>query len=195
MAHDKALVLSEAFALISEGQRQAAAAFIKASYPFEPPAISARRYGLRESTRVFLRDAFIDRYSGTRLVFPGALRLLSVFIPEVFPYHSNWRMVATHPAYWEAAPTIDHVVPIARGGADTDANRLTTSMLRNAAKANWTLAELGWQLHPAGSLNDWDGMIRWFLDESRRFGIERLPKGIQHWYAAATASLAEVQLL
>ncbi|MGD1047231.1 MAG: HNH endonuclease domain-containing protein [Candidatus Krumholzibacteriaceae bacterium] len=66
-------------------------------------------------------------------------------------------------SYWELFPTIDHIVPVARGGSDTDSNRVTTSMMRNAAKANWTMEELGWFLQPAGDLRQWDGLMKHFL--------------------------------
>jgi hypothetical protein len=72
-------------------------------------------------------------------------------------------MSETHEAFWELSPTIDHVVPVSRGGRDEDANWVTTSMRRNSAKSNWTLQELGWQLHPAGSLEEWDGLMSWFI--------------------------------
>jgi hypothetical protein len=48
-------------------------------------------------------------------------------------------MSETHIIYWALFPTIDHVVPVAREGPDEDKNWVTTSMLRNAAKSNWTL--------------------------------------------------------
>jgi hypothetical protein len=72
-------------------------------------------------------------------------------------------MINTHPAYWELFPTLDHVVPIARGGWDDEANLVSTSTLHNSAKANWTLEELGWSLHPPGALSQWDGLLAWFL--------------------------------
>lgn len=91
---------------------------------------------------VFTRDGFVDRYSGDLLVFPGTLRLLAKLLPHEFPFHSNWKADACHPAFWQLFPTIDHVVPVSRGGADADSNWMSTSMLRNSAKANLTLEEL-----------------------------------------------------
>ena len=89
---------------------------------------------------------------------------MSRLLPQEFPFHPNWRMTETHPAYWELFPTIDHVLSVARGGLDSEANWVTTSMLRNAAKANWTLEELGWNLCLPGSLDDWDGLTSLFAD-------------------------------
>jgi hypothetical protein len=33
----------------------------------------------------------------------------------VFPYHPNWKMEVTHPAYWELTATVEHVVPVCHG--------------------------------------------------------------------------------
>jgi hypothetical protein len=37
-------------------------------------------------------------------------------------------------------------------------------MLRNSAKAHWTLEELGWSTVPAGDSTKWDGLSAWFVD-------------------------------
>ena len=37
-------------------------------------------------------------------------------------------------------------------------------MLSNQAKAQWTLDDLGWKLHPAGKVEEWDGLSRWLVD-------------------------------
>src|SRR6187200_768567 len=79
-------------------------------------------------TQLYLRDGFIDRYEGTRLIFPGVLRLLSHLMPLDFPYHSHWKMSACHSLYWNLQPTLDHMVPSPRGGADTPENMVCTSM-------------------------------------------------------------------
>jgi len=117
---------------------------------------------------VFIRDGFVDRYNGERLLFPGTLRLLSLVLPEVFPAHPNWKMSESHIMYWELFPTIDHIIPISRGGKDEISNWVTTSMLRNQAKSNWTLDELGWELCEPGRISDWDGMTSWFLNYTQQ---------------------------
>jgi hypothetical protein len=60
----------------------------------------------------------------------------------------------------------DHILPVSRGGTDDESNWVTTSMLRNSAKANFTLAELGWSLYPPGDMKDWDGLLGWFVDHA-----------------------------
>src|SRR5262245_50143460 len=141
----------------------AARELLRQCYPYAPEPIAKRRYGPVESTRVFVRDGFIDRYCGERLVFPPVLRVLSLVLGEAFPFHPNWKTEVTHPAYWEVGATVDHLVPVTRGGSDIEANWITTSMARNSAKMNWTLQELGWELHHPGSIDDWDELIVWFI--------------------------------
>jgi len=137
-------------------------------------------------TELFVRDGFIDRYRGTRLVFPPTLRLISDALPQYFPYHRNWKMSATHVAYWELTPTVDHILPVALGGADDEANWACCSMLTNGIKANWTLEQLGWELLPAGEFAQWDGLLGWFVRQ-----MEERPEYVEKsayyrcWYTAA----------
>lgn len=66
--------------------------------------------------------------------------------------------------YGKLLPTIDHFAPVARSGTDTPDSWVTTSMLRNSAKSNWTLEELGWALHSAGEIQERDGLTGHFLE-------------------------------
>ncbi|HEX6641798.1 MAG TPA: HNH endonuclease, partial [Thermoanaerobaculia bacterium] len=85
---------------------------------------------------------------------------------------------------WELCPTLDHVVPIARGGSDDESNWVTTSMLRNSAKANWTLEELGWTVLPDEQLRKWDGLTNWFVGYLAKESRWRDPY-IRRWELAA----------
>lgn len=161
---DGAGVLAAVCERLRAGDRSGAADELTSRYPFEPIDPSPRRYRKADLVRLFGRDGFIDRYSGARLVHPGALRLLSCLLPEQFPVDRGWSSLRTHRAYWELFPTLDHLVPLARGGSDDASNWVTTSMVRNAAKGNWTSEELGWELKPPGDLKVWDGLSGWFRD-------------------------------
>ena len=175
-----------------EGKTDLARAIAVAEYPFVRHGNAGRAYTERQMLRIFLRDAFVDRYSGERLVFPGTLRLLSKVMPEEFPAHPNWKMSESHIAYWELFPTIDHVVPVARGGADDESNWVTTSMLRNSAKSNWTLEELGWALLAADDGAGWDGLLGFctqYLAAHPEFLADRY---IARWHRAALAVRAEL---
>ena len=158
-------------------------------YPFEPRSKTSRRYTEFQSMQVFLRDGFIDRYSGSRLVFPGTLRVLGDVLPDSFPAHPYWKMSESHLMYWELFPTIDHVVPVARGGLDDESNWVCASMLRNQAKSSWLLAELGWELLPPGDLADWDGLARWFIDYTARKPSILEDAYLKRWNNAARRAL------
>ena len=169
-----------------DGDESAASQTLRDKYPFQPITTVARDYTKREAAAVFVRDGFVDRYSGRRLVFPPVLRVISKLLPKDFPRHPNWKMSESHIAYWELSATVDHVAPIARGGRDEKANWVTTSQLLNSAKGNWTLEELGWELLPAGRMDDWDGLMGWFLDYVEAHPSELSDRYIKEWGTAAS---------
>lgn len=170
---------------VAEEDMARASTIARESYPFAVTQTVSRICTPFQAMRVFLRDGFIDRYSGTRLVFPGVLRLLSRVLPAEFPFHLNWKMTETHMTFWELFPTIDHVVPIARGGSDTEDNMVSTSMLRNSAKSNWTLEELDWTFLPPGKVQDWDGLTNWFLQYVASHDEHLKDPYMRRWHNAA----------
>ncbi|CAL1241944.1 HNH endonuclease [Candidatus Methylocalor cossyra] len=184
MSSDKAGIIDTVCDAIAREDEKAAAAALR-EYPFVALHNAGRSYGPVEATRVFMRDGFIDRYSGARLVHPAVLRILSKLFPRDFPFQKNWKMTETHIAYWELCPTLDHMVPIARGGADSEENWVTTSMVRNAAKANWTLEELAWQVSPPGTLSEWDGLTGWLMRYVEEHGVGAQENYVVQWYKAA----------
>lgn len=50
------------------------------------------------------------------------------------------------------------------GGADSEENWATTSMLHNSIKNNWTLEQLNWKLYAAGNYEEWDGLTGVFVE-------------------------------
>jgi len=120
MIKDHSQTISCVCDALMESDREKASRIARDDYPFAPTHIAKRRYTEVQSTRLFVRDGFVDRYSGSCLVFPATIRLLSKLLPDEFPAHPNWKMSESHTVYWELFPTVDHVVPIARGGADTE---------------------------------------------------------------------------
>ncbi|MGH8531891.1 MAG: HNH endonuclease [Gammaproteobacteria bacterium] len=95
--------------------------------------------------------------------------------------------------YWELFPTVDHIVPVARGGGDDETNWVTTSMLRNSAKSNWLLEELGWLLVPPGDFRQWDGLLGWFIEFLTRNQSHLADKYIRRWHRAAVKKMHAVQ--
>ena len=181
----RADVIARVCDLIGGGHAEEGISVLHRDYPFAPVVPASRSYGYLESLRVFRQDGYIDRYSGKRLLFPGTLRLLSALLPEAFPYHPNWKASETHFAYWELFPTVDHVLPVTRGGPDEKSNWVTTSMLRNSAKGSWTLEELGWTLQPAGDLARWDGLESWFLGYVANHPEVTTHQGVRSWLATS----------
>jgi hypothetical protein len=179
---DRAAIIAHVCEILSSDDFDLAADVIKRQYPFQPIEKSGRRISKVQIIQVFVQDGFIDRYRGTRLVFPPALRLISEIIPDQFPYHKNGKLSLGHFAYWELFPSVDHVVPVARGGADDESNWVCCSMLTNQIKANWTLDELGWKLQDRGDFSQWDGMLNWFVREMARDAIRsKAPKYCHDW--------------
>jgi hypothetical protein len=165
---------------------------IREEYPHNFVEPEKRDMSSYEKVKVFLRDGFIDRYSGEKLIFPNVLRIVSEELGEVFPYHRNWKMSDCHIAYWEYFPTYDHIVPIARGGKDIAENVVTTSQKNNSLKSNFLLEEIQWKLHKKGSLSDWDGMISWYLNYIARNEsiLERIDKN-GYWHKALLKCIKE----
>jgi hypothetical protein len=187
---DKASVLAAVCQAVSVGTPDHAAAILERDYPFAPEMVTKRRFRPTEYLQVFIRDGFIDRYTGDRLIFPPVLRAVSFALQEHFPYHPNWKTQVTHPAYWEVSATIDHLIPVTCGGADEASNWVTTSMARNSAKMNWTLAELGWQLHPPGDVREWDGMLQWFVQYADMRPEIIADNGMRSWLQAGKLALS-----
>jgi hypothetical protein len=188
--NEQGLVIAAVCRALADGASARAATIVQRDYPFAPAPVTARRFRPTAYTKAFIRDGFIDRYSGARLVFPPVLLVLSFALPECLPYHPNWKADRTHPAYWQLSATLDHLVPVTRGGADEESNWVTTSMARNAAKMNWTLEELGWRLHPPGSLSVWDGMLAWFLEYTAAHPEAVVDNAVGQWRRAGAAALS-----
>lgn len=160
---DKVEILEDVSKNILKNNINGARRIIKTKYPFKKPIVKIRKYTDKEKMKQFVKDGFIDRYSGQKLVNPGLLKVLSYYMPDVFPYHSHWKMENCHNAYWELVPTLDHIFPIALGGSDDKENWTTTSMLHNSIKSNWTLKQLNWKLYESGDFKVYDGLTSLFV--------------------------------
>ena len=148
---------------LSAGKRSAAAQTARAEFPWARKMLAKRSYGRLAATQIFCRDEFIDRYFGSRLIYPGALLLLGHLLPDEFPMHPTWKVSESHEIYWELWPAVDHMVPLSRGGSGDADNLVSTSTLHNNAKGHWLPEELGWKLYPPGNIDEWDGLLSWFI--------------------------------
>ena len=185
MGSDRSQIVARVCDALMDEDRESASKIAREDYPYVPIVQSKRRYTEVQSVNLSVRDGFIDRYSGSPVVFPATLRLLSKLLPNEFPAHPNWKMSESHIVYWELFPTVDHVVPVARGGADAEDNWVTTSMIRNSAKSNWTLEELNWELFEPGDIRDWDGLMSWFITYVERHPSYLDDGYLNRWHRAA----------
>ena len=174
---------------INKGSLDSAREIIIENYPFAPLNNAGRKYSEQQKTKIFIRDGFIDRYSGEKQIFPGVLRLLSTLLPTEFPFQKNWKISECHIAYWQLLPTIDHIIPVSRGGNDNEDNWVSTSQLRNSAKANWLLEELDWTLHPPGDFNEWDGMMNWYISY-----LDKHPEHLENAYLSTWHRVAKLEM-
>jgi hypothetical protein len=204
------------------GDIEAAATRARAAFPFAPerpghplatprnlPRVLTlpkaerhhRQVTLEELTALFMRDGFIDLYTGEPVVYPPALLLLSLLLPSEFPYHPNWRVGVGHSMYWSLMATHDHVESLARGGRDMEENWVTCSQLTNEVKSYWSMEELGWQFYPRGNLGTWDGLLRWFVgyldfhpiflqQAEMKSELRSLVRSIGKWSTAAKRALS-----
>lgn len=187
---DKGEIIKEICLHLLDNNKQTCVDIANEKYPFENYLTKQRAYNPLQMTKVFLRDGFTDRYSGQKLLFPGIFRILKIELPDVFPAQLNWKMTETHMVYWELFPTIDHIYPISRGGLDNEENWITTSMIKNSAKSNWTLEEIGWTIKEAGNLNEWDGLTKIFIELLKSNKLLRLDPYIKKWESALIKALS-----
>ena len=189
--NEKIKVIEKASKLLLNNNKEDALEIINNEYKFEYKKIEKRNYSDREKLKIFIRDGFIDRYSGDKLLNPGILKVFSMYFPQEFPYHRNWKMNETHIAYWELVPTINHINPVAIGGKDEDDNIITTSQLNNSIKSNWTLEQLKWKIYDAGDIKEWDGLTKTFIELVENDITLLSDNYIKKWYSISKSFLKE----
>jgi hypothetical protein len=190
---NKASIIQQICELILVDKKQDSFDFANKNYPFESILTQKRQYSKYQMCKIFLRDGFIDRYSGDKLLFPGLIKILTIELPDIFKYHRNWKMSDTHMIYWDLFPTVDHLLPIARGGQDIESNWITTSMVRNAAKSNWTIEELGWKLFDKGQLDNWNGLINYFIELTTKNQDYKMDSYVNTWRLALMKAMNDLE--
>ena len=175
--------------LLKEDNVAKAEEIIATDFPFKPIENQGRNYTLTQMMDVFFRDGFIDRYSGQRLIHPGMLRVMSELMPNEFPYQPHGKTDECHIAYWYYLPSVDHLVPIAKGGKDEMDNWVTTSTIRNMAKGIFSLDDLGWTLSPCGDIREWDGLSKDYVElVDKHPELKAIPR-VKSWYGVTVKKL------
>jgi 5-methylcytosine-specific restriction endonuclease McrA len=106
---------------------------------------------------IFARDRYTCRYCETRTVLIPVMYAISALYGGIFKAHRYWRRDETDIAYWTYATSIEHIVPIKRGGTNDPENLLTACWRCNEEKGTHTLLQLDWQVRPISS-RAWDGL-------------------------------------
>ena len=188
----RASSLSQVASRLTEQGAEQAAVLGKALFPWIESQTERAAVPPQRAFRIFLRDRFTDRYSGSQLVFPGALLAMGLLMPHAFPIHPTWKVSKSHEIYWELWPVIDHVQPVTRHGSNDDANLVTTSTRNNTAKGASLLSELGWSLRPIPEVptgsTPWDGLMGWFLDVVKAHPQLMDHSQLRSWHRAAVSS-------
>lgn len=179
-------ILTDVTTALSENSKQKAADILALHYPFYPSEKNKRGYTPSQSLKVFLRDGFIDRYTGKKLVYPSALYTIAFELPDAFPLGMGRSQ--SHHAHWDLFPSVDHLFPVSRGGKDDISNWVTTSMSTNIAKSSSSLEELGWELHEAGDLSEWDGLCSWYLSYVAEHPYLATIKRNKGWHSAVVTT-------
>ena len=73
---DHATIIERVLQALNREDSAVARDILCAEHPFVPVTSAGRRYTELQKLPIFIRDGFVDRYSGQRLVFPGVFRLL-----------------------------------------------------------------------------------------------------------------------
>lgn len=121
-------------------------------------------------TATFEHDQYTCRFCGTRTIDLEVLKALSRIFPAELPYDSAWKHGRSSLVYWTHSTSLEHVIPIARGGLDRPDNYATTCYACNDARGDLLLVEIGWRKRPA-SREPWDGLRRYLPT------LRRLPWG------------------
>ena len=179
---EKGEIISNIAEMLLNNNKESCLDIISSSYPHNPVNINKRAFSLSEKMTQFIKDGFIDRYTGEKLVNPGILKVISFYFPDKFPYHPHGKMSHSHIAYWELIPSIDHIFPVARGGNNDPDNWITTSMKNNLIKNNYTIEEINWKIHPKGNIEEWDGLTNTLIKIVENNTALQADNYINQWY-------------
>ena len=93
------ILLQVASLLLSDAGE--ARALAQEHFPWSASTTQRRTPTKEQALVVFRRDRFIDRYSGSKLVFPGALLAFGLLLPDKFPMSRTWKVAESHEIFWE----------------------------------------------------------------------------------------------
>lgn len=180
-SEDYATPLAQVLRALAAGDRDAARRVLEPMAFAPPPHRGGGGLSTTLKAEIFERDRYQCRYCGRRVVLTEAMRLVSLVFPDLFPYHLHWAADQSHEAYMLAAPNVDHVVPLAAGGAARGASNLATACaVCNITKGNMPLDMLGWPMREPADPN-WHGLGDWYWPAWEALGRPEVSKGERSW--------------
>jgi len=122
-----------------------------------------KRPGAEIEREVFASDGWRCRWCSTPVIARRALRRMHLVFPVAFPRDATDR--GRHGLILAASASLDHVLPLSRGGTNDRENLVTACWPCQFARNDWKLEELGLAdpRERAPRPDDWDG-VAWFCD-------------------------------
>ena len=192
MVRDFSAVYDRVLENLLSGNESVAAQELGAVPSWQAPSDSGyvpRSVSVSAQLKVFRRDRFTCRYCDRRTILPPVLRLLSIALDGVFPYHPHGKMSQCHLAFWRDLASCDHLVPVARFGKSDERNLVTACYMCNSVKQNWTVEELRWELQPIPEAEAWQGLADRYAPLLEycepRFEVARIPY-FRRWLRAVS---------
>lgn len=125
---------------------------------------------------VFETNNYTCCYCNRKTIDLEVLKVISRVIPDVFPYHKNWKFSETHILYWVYSTSLEHVIPLALGGKNDSSNMRASCYLCNDAKSDIKLEDLGWELSPnIDNENHWRGLTE-YLPLLKKISHSEIPQ-------------------
>ena len=116
----------------------------------------------RFKKEVFEKYHYTCAYCNRKTIDLEVLKVISRTMPDVFPYHKNWKFSESHILYWIYSTSLDHIFPLALGGKNDPSNMVASCYLCNDAKSDITLEDLGWELCTTiENSNNWSGLTEY----------------------------------
>lgn len=183
--NSRANVLVHACLALEAGSVDAAKKIIETDFPFSRYIKDEKQLPEAEQMKIFMRDGFVDRFTGKRVFMPAVLVVLGKTMPDVFPYKdTHWDRDQTHQAHEMFTAAVKKIIPSA--SAKYERNLVTVSYLTKLSRGNATIEDLGQRLLTLEEIENlrWDGMTDWFVryvDEHRDLLANTM---INKWYTA-----------
>ena len=132
-------------------------------FPFEEGAHTPlqreprRAFSIAEQAKIFARDHYTCRYCGVPTISLQVMNVVSTLFPWAYSLHPHWKYEKTDRSFSEYSTSLEHHVPIARGGTNEEDNLLTACAWCNYSKNESLAEELGWRKLPVAK-TEWDGL-------------------------------------